>query len=530
MKEQDLPSETSLDSEAQNTDKTDKKIELSKEAQEFLQKLEEKTNAQDKLTFALDYLEKQLGEKKGKSLRFFWEIRQVCLDLFKEPIEASERAKLWQIYHDLSIQARRLKEILQEESQFASEQINLAITSIENEVASLENSKFSTPVPELPKFLKDKAKFYNEAYERLQILNAAASRLNALRKEIIKTNMRFRKRTQLFDRLGAVGNQIFPERKKWIKKVSEAFCKDVAKFEKEKMASEPPKNAYFQLKEEIKEFQAFAKIITLNTQAFNETREKLSTCWDIIKNLEKEHKKSLEEKKDIFKENYDKIFSQIETLKQKFQSSDLPLEAMKEQFRQVTKEYKQIELGRKEQQQLKPELDNLRSLITQKQTENAKKIEAKQQQLEEEKNAKIAATDKSIKILETEEANLSQEELQTRLHTLETEIQGLDVSELEKLRFSRQLVPIYDRFEDRQDQAVLSQHAKDSSDYQQALKKVIKRKQERRDALKKELDNHKKALGSSGLDIEKSFFYNELIQEDKNRLAQIESSLENLDQ
>ena len=56
----------------------------------------------------------------------FWEARRLCLPLFKENMNPKSRSLLWAEYIEISAEARKLKEILDEQSPFAVEQIELA--------------------------------------------------------------------------------------------------------------------------------------------------------------------------------------------------------------------------------------------------------------------------------------------------------------------------------------------------------------------------------------------------------------------
>ena len=83
---------------------------------------------------------------------------------------------------------------------------------------------------------------------------------------------------------------------------------DVEQFIKSYFQDEEFKDLHlYSLREEIKQLKTVAKILTLNTHAFTETRVKLSGCWDKIKNREKERKKETQQKKQEFKQNFDLV-------------------------------------------------------------------------------------------------------------------------------------------------------------------------------------------------------------------------------
>ena len=90
--------------------------------------------AEQKISQALEFMEKALSQPGSPHFKEFWEARKQCLDLFKENIPPSPRAFLWSKYCELSKEARRLKEILDEQTAFAVEQIDIAIKALEEEI------------------------------------------------------------------------------------------------------------------------------------------------------------------------------------------------------------------------------------------------------------------------------------------------------------------------------------------------------------------------------------------------------------
>src|SRR5207249_5477090 len=73
-----------------------------------------------------------------------------------------------------------------------------------------------------------------EIYDRLQrsleLFNVCATRINGLRKELVKTEMRIRDKNKFFHRLSKLGDLVFPQRKALINEVSARFIEDVEKF------------------------------------------------------------------------------------------------------------------------------------------------------------------------------------------------------------------------------------------------------------------------------------------------------------
>ena len=189
------------------------------------------------------------------------------------------------------------------------EQIDLAIAALEQDIDHFEHLLEACAAPRSfppdARSIQEKADVYNQIQRELNLLNNLASRLNGLRKEIIKTEMRIRFKTKFFKRLSELGDHIFPRRKELIEQIGAEFERDIdqicrrAIFKGNEVVGAP----YYALREEIKALQGFAKLITLNTTVFTKTRLKLSECWDKIKVLEKAHKQEFQQKKQAWAEN-----------------------------------------------------------------------------------------------------------------------------------------------------------------------------------------------------------------------------------
>jgi len=138
----------------------------------FLQELEDLTEPENKLKHVIDFMEKSLAQNGNPQFKSFWEARKLCLPLFKENINPALRTQLWKSYGELSHEARRLKEIFDEQSAFAVEQIEMAVTALEADIgdfdAQLEKvSDVEFPAPS--ETLKSKRSFY----DRLQRIESS---------------------------------------------------------------------------------------------------------------------------------------------------------------------------------------------------------------------------------------------------------------------------------------------------------------------------------------------------------------------
>lgn len=257
-----------------------------------------------KLALAIGFMEKALAQSGSPQFRIFWELRKRCQEFFRESLPPGVRTTLWARYTELSDEARRLKGILNEQTEFAVEQIEMAVKGIEEDLERIPQLIENTPKVPLPVYcqaLESRESTYQAIQHELNLLNASASRVNALRKELIKTDMRIGQKNRLFQRLSAAGDRIFPRRKELIKTMSDAFTSDVDQFIAVAFGKGPG-DALAGIREEIKSLQTMAKTLTLNTQSFNSTRKHLSECWDKLKEVQKTQRQERIKKQAIHRE------------------------------------------------------------------------------------------------------------------------------------------------------------------------------------------------------------------------------------
>ena len=175
--------------------------DFGKEVGEFLKTLDSISDIENKVQAAIDFLEKSISQSAlatsaSAHLRNFWEVRKYCLELFKnDALSPTARVKFWNHYIELSQEAKRLKESHDAQSAFHQEQIEMAIKGLEDELNKLkENSSEGTPFTfsVASETIEKNIDFYATLQKELSLLNFYAARINALRKELIKTDMRIR--------------------------------------------------------------------------------------------------------------------------------------------------------------------------------------------------------------------------------------------------------------------------------------------------------------------------------------------------
>lgn len=506
-------------------EKAPKTETLSEPYKLFLSQLETMQTPEEKIAHGLQFMRGAISQEGTPRFREFWEARRHLLQFFKQNLNPAIRSKLWDEYVELTVEARRLKEILEEQSAFAMEQIDLAIKAIEQDVQNLDALVEKSEIVEIPgdvKTVARKAEKYAAIQTELNLLTTLASRLSALRKEIIKTEMRIRYKTRFFKRLSELGDLVFPRRKRLIEQISEEFQKDVDRFIEEHFKGDEAVGApYYALREEIKALQGLAKFLTLNTPAFTSTRARLSECWDKVKVLEKAHKQEFQQKRQEWAENRAPIEAMIEELKTK--SVDMDLKAVDEVLSEIQGKIRETELSKDDLRQLRSAMSQVRAPFLEQQEQKRKEQERQEFQKLQAKKEKTAALKEQIAQL-TKDSQHSVDELQSKLDELRSEMEQLSLSKFEQQQFDRQLRPLKDLIVERKESALLNLSADDLHALEQ-LRKVLTQRKERRQEIKEQIETCRKSLASSGLDFEKAMLYREQMDQEKERLEKANASI-----
>lgn len=498
---------------------------------EFAEKLALFSTPEERIAFGLQFMRSSISQEGSPRFREFWEGRRLILPFFKENLNPAIRSNLWNEYVELTVEARRLKEILEEQSSFAMEQIDLAIQAIESDVAGFEEllkTSGEISFSDRSETIQKKADVYGQIQRELNLLNTLASRLNSLRKEIIKTDMRIRFKTKFFKRLSELGDHIFPKRKELIEAISSEFEKDVNQFVTNHFDGDEVVGApYFAIREEIKALQSMAKVFTLNSGVFTRTRLKLSECWDKVKVLEKEHKKEIFERRQASSEQREGIQAKIDALKQT--CAEMPIQDLNREIDAISNEMRGIQLQRDDVRYLREELFKLREPHLAAQEQKAKELlEAEKEKLRV-KREQISALKERISNLIKEGESMELVALQNDFSEIESELAKVEVSKMEKQQLERSLRPLKDLVADKKEHSLLNL----SEDDKKALdnfKLALQQRKERRQEIKDQLEVYRKALGGSNLDFEKAMHYQELVEQEKERLEKANAAIEEIEQ
>jgi len=498
---------------------------------EFMEKLATLATPEEKIALGLAFMRSSISQEGTPRFREFWEARKLVLPCFKENINSSIRSNLWNEYVELTVEARRLKEILEEQSAFAIEQIDLALTSMETEVGNFEAQLAQggqIVFPESSPTIQSKSGIYNQIQRELNLLNTLASRLNGLRKEVMKTDMRIRFKTKFFKRLSELGDHIFPKRKALIEQVSQEFERDIERFVANHFQNGQVVGApYYALREEIKALQGMAKVFTLSSSVFNRTRMKLSECWDQIKVLEKEHKKEVHAKRAASSENRQVIVQKIEELKGR--SEGISLQDLDKEIDEISREMRQTDLQREDVRELQSALHGLRAPHMAAREAKAKAMEEAEKEKLRQKRERVVQTKEKIAQLLKEGQQMEADVLEQSFKDLQAEIKQLDAAKTDLQQMDRSLRQLKDLVADRKERSLLNL-SEDDRQVLENLKTVLKQKKVRRQEIKDQLEQHRRSLGSSNLDFERAMLVQELVEQEKERLEKANAGIEEIEQ
>jgi len=493
----------------------------------FLKQLEGLEKVEDKLKCSIDFMRSTLSKEKIPAFRDFWDAKKLCLSFFKENIPSRMRNLFWKDYVALSDEIRKIKEILDEKSSFAYEQIDLVIQALEKDLQEFDTSiaaMHPLEVPKEAKYLKENQAAYQERQNTLTRLNILGAQIHALRKELVDTPMRMRKKNEQFDKLSKLGDQVFPRRKELMKSVAELFLADIDRFVEAFCLDYPP---FFALKEEIRAMQGFAKVLTLNSASFSRSRKLLSGCWDQIKEKESKYREKRSSEKNRFKENFDQIAPKIQALKEECAAYAISLEGANQKIDAILKEMRELELGKDEIKRLKKHLFETRKPLEEKQEQDRiKQKEAEALASKKQMEAQGALSDQMLEVL-NQAKGLALTTLVEKWESLVKEEKALFVEGHGIDLLANRLSWIADHIQEKKWQALLDENPQDLID---SLNVILEERKKERLNLKEKTDVHRKIAGGSGLSFEQSLLYQELIEEEKTRLDSIELMIEEIEE
>lgn len=508
--------------------------------QALVEGLKQHSEPEKKLEVVIQFMQESIAQAGSPHFKDFWEAKKLCLELFHENVHPSQRVLLWTKYSELCQEARSLKEMFDEQSSFAAEQIELAIKAMEGEITSfdqlLQQATSDFEFPSTAFTLADNLPAYSRLQRQLQLLNSYATKTNALRKELIKTPMRIKQKNALFASLSHLGDQIFPKRKTLIQEISQLFIQDIEKFIRQTFDHEMKTAQLFHVRDEIKALQSIAKVLTLNTEAFSATRLRLSECWESIKTLIDDKKKGSHEQKELCRQHREQFLVDLEALKKKCEEKQQSLQVLDQELELLISNMRKTELGKQDLAALREKITEIRTFMDEwyKEQQAAKQnsqklLHAKQVTVAQAGLRQQEALEKKCQELSGKIDELDVEQLTCAYDELFKEVAQVTLQRTQKAALEKLLRTIRDVLSEKKEKRLLAL-SDDDKEKLSNLRQILQERKERQVQCRQQLEAYRKTQGSSGLDFTVALEANEGIRQEKERLEKIETSIDEIKQ
>jgi len=482
----------------------------------FRTSFEQTKEVEKKIELSLAFMQTILRQSAGISMKDFWEAKKLCFPLFKQKINPIKRHHFWSEYLELADEARKLKEIMDEETAFSIEQIELAIESLEKTVEDYDTfvKNFSPhKLPPIPKPLITEEATYLAVQKELQFLKTMISRLDALRKETLATDMRISHKNRILKRLSKLGDFLFPKRKKLIAMVSNTFICGVENFVKNHFSKEAGRKTAspYTMFSKIKNIQSFAKCLMLNTASFIKTRTMLNECWDKIKEQEQKHKKEIDEHTKKQKKNFETFFKRVSQFIAFCEKNEkLQRDKIIDEAQLLQDEMQKLSLSREQSITLRKQIQKARSNALAKLSDKRVRESEVVQDLK----------NKLAQVIEGK-ANVSLKELQDTESELKATFNYLYLSNETFLLLERNFSDLRSFICDKKGETATSK---------EELEELFCERETLLEEIKNQMEVYRKKMGGSHLDFEKAMIYRELFDSAKIHLKKEMEALQGLEE
>ncbi len=496
----------------------------------FQQEFEAATGPEDKLQLVNQYIRKLVEQTHSSlPLSIFWKLREHSTPLFAQDVASKIRQELWNEYRQLCQEYRRVRSVADEQAQFAAEQIQLTVQSLENELMQIEaNVTGSEDLPIAAQTVQHHYAEYQLLQKELNFLNMYASRITGLRKELIRIEMRPRIKHKLFQELSKLGERIFPRRKELIKLISDLFIHDVDQFVRNFFPLHP-RSQFFELREEIKQLQLCAKLFTLNTAAFTVTRTQLTDCWETLRQHIQERRVEQQERRQQDQIHLQSFDEQLADLGKRIEEGEVALHNFEEHHQELSRYIDQLPIHRNEKKIAKDRLFKAVASLVEKQDQQAQELKEKAQAAERARLERIALFRQAIDNTLAEGHSLDLETLMARNEELTTILQSLPTTKSEKIILEKLLRPLKELIFESREKALLHLSADDLEMLQQ-LRHVLQQRLERRREVKNHVEELRRAQASASLNFEKALAVHEQIQQERDRLEKLDMSIREIEE
>lgn len=497
---------------------------LSSAATTLKASLAEQDNPEEKLKMTIEFMKRSLAQDGTPRFKDFWDAKNLCLPLFKEKISQTIKEVYWAKYTELATEAKRLKEILEEQSSFAIEQIELALKALSQYISS-EPESAPLQIPQDLYLSQESKELYLSSAGLITKYVHVTTQLKALRKEVIATEMRVRHKNRFLKEMSKLGDVFIPRKKELIKQVSVQFLSDVERFVfdhfdlKEQKAVSETMN-FRNIRDQIQGFQELAKKLSLNSHAFSKSRELLSHAWELMRRLDKEKKKELSDKKAIQQQ----LFEQTEEkIKQAFAAQVSESEhVVVSKKQELLKEIEMLDLGFHEKKLLKTHAFEMCEELLKPFKERKAAFEVKKQAELAEKAAQYEQYKDFLQSLVTF-GN------QTALAELNAAYDGFDEKRKE-LHLSKSDTTYLEELRKELYETILLKRENELEQDQESLQNLYASWEKFKEQTKERLEHYRKEESLSGFDFEKAMMFRELKDSEKARLDRALEKLAQLDE
>ncbi|WP_108624209.1 hypothetical protein [Candidatus Similichlamydia epinepheli] len=478
----------------------------------------------EKVEACLSLMSECLSHSDRPLFRVFWESRKVLFELFADSsLSSADRVRYQATCKDLSREALILKDHVKEVSNFAAQQIELAIEAMQVELSKAVEIPSDWDSGVLPECLESESRFYFESHSRLLRLSALAERLRSLREEVLSISMRGKLKRKLLDSLSEVGNLLFPEKRELSRVLGERFLSDVENFVKKVMSGPVSERPALQLLSEVRRFQALAKELQLTRTTFKSARLSLSACWDRLNVALSQKKEKMEERRELSKTNCESIRLKIENLRKEYHESSLSDDRLESELGLIQREMRNVDLDRNSVIFLKRILKEARAPL----------LEKRENELEKRREADLQAAEEREKCLQNLRVRLS-DLLERVLAFKGNDVEGFDLEYRElcdqcrtpliwrsdRVTLDKLLKQIKHALEHRK-RAHLMEISSTDGESIESIRRRLEELISCREEVRERLDSNKKSVGSSGLDLERALYLGQMMQQDKERLIEL---------
>lgn len=474
---------------------------------------------EDQVEVLIECMRHCLNQDERPNLGMFWGVKKEVLLLFKQPMNQIKRNAYWDSCKELSHHAYTLQKHLDQKSALQKELFLEIIEQLRKDSVEVEGVKsaLSSKEHRQSQRLRDidlKSASFWDAVERYRVYNQLAKRCQAVREEIHQLSGRFKEKKILLETLSKTGDQIFPNRytqqERIIQELATALHHFSSKYYDEKRGCRIASGASpFRLASELKTLQSLIKELSLPQNMLSDLKAKLKKLWEATRIAIEESKAQEVIEFERSEKKYALLEDRIGGLK-----LDLAKEAFEKMAMELRGEVKRAELAKEHRDSLFKVIEEKERSYWQRVTS---KIEAENRQAEKMRRRReegvatlredlLTQCSEDLSEIDAEETLERIREISKRYHPHLSKIEEEVVA----------LQAFFDLY------GLLISHLErveaDASRVHSARKKY-------RDEVKSSCERLKRATGVCGFDLDRLFYYDQLLQHEKDRLAAINKAL-----